>query len=505
LSLSLRERSAASFAHYALAQLRLKKGDKTYMESRLDGHFMNVFGWDPDLKLQFLVEGPSERVAELGKWMTAQFSYFEADLKSMHVLSLPAVVNTHQIGLIDLTGNDSEPVKDLSQSQAYLEDVALQTLRAVQRPTVIKLLTADPEPVFDVLEALEYASAFTLKIEPRFAEKLAKTVENFVPERDLPTPEWHRRYQLRGMRMFYYSTDFDHLRELLTTIDPKKRLAVFHDEFKGLGRKLSMGYLLYKTLLPARPLGRGIGPTAATLNLKVFSHGTEQLWKFASIFRSLKGKPLAFVSGGLQHMDGAGPGFYKDSGEWAKNGPGFYLWGKPDGGYGVEGDFGYSINAKVNPAARVVSDFNLTSRLGDMPDERRVFNASMLTFVDDTNGGDARQVFNRLFQSVRELGTHNYVFLGIQIRRAIADLSVDPGKRADVDSVMRTWLKKAPQFISSDELRVVNIYAQLPHNATTKEVHDFVAQHELIVLRIISTKRQIEPLLGPKTLVPSFF
>jgi hypothetical protein len=483
-SLSLRGRAAASLAHYAFALARHQRGDTAYLESRLDGHFMNIFGWDPDVQLDFLVEGSTDKVQELDNWMKKYFSYFQADLKTLGEINLPRVVSTHQIGLVDLISSDSAPVKDLGHSQVFASDVARQTLHAVPKPEMVK--QSPPNlPIFDVLDAMEYASAFELTIEPKYETRLAIEVENFVPRRDLSTPELNHEFQVRGMRMFYYSTDFDHLHAMLKKIDPQKRFGVYSREFKGRQTRLSLGYLIHKAKLLSGKVGRGWGPKPRH---KDMSHGTDELWRFASIFRSLKGKLVAFISGGYNDPE-RDYLMVKESGEISRNGKGLYVSNKPNSPYSPHhfSDFPYVVNLRVDPGARLGTDFNLASWAGDSKNERRVLNAAAVTVVDESNGGDVRDVFERLTKT-GGWTDYEHAHLGIHVRRAIADATVDPDKRGEIDHLMQGWLAKKPSFESNNDQRVLRFYFSLPINSHSTQAADNLAEFAINSLKAIIDK-----------------
>ncbi len=443
--------SAASLAHYAKAMFLSNNGDTRYLTSKLDGHFKNIFGWDPDLRIQLLVDGEAKSIDEFKVWLNNSFSYFKVEFETKESLKPRLKSSSYDFGLVDLSNLSFPMIRDFDGGTNFANDIISGSLTGInhdvnEKSTPIQL-------IFSALKQIEYASLFELSIEHSLANDIRASIERFDPIKSLHNADLEFQFQEAGVRIFEMTVDLDFLANLLILLDPKKKLAIDNKDFRRDRTRESMSMLYDKLFLSTKVLGRGIGATVRSMGIKYLTHTTSDLKRWAQLTRSRFGKPIFFQSRPsrmiITRMTVAN--------EWARRGEGTYFYNGRDKYIGD-----YYLNAKSNNHARSGSDFEPWAQ------EIMVRNAAMLTILDETDGGDPVAVFENLVKNNLNVGRNT-----IYLERAVSDLSVNNKKKEMVDEMVMANLKTARRSV---RIKILRYYERLPKTGAYSKISKLASQ-----------------------------
>lgn len=284
------------------------------------------------------------------------------------------------------------------------------------------------------LHALELSSRYSLSFSDDDISRLQQIVEEMYGL-GLELSETDQKEYLDSMRRFFSrSADIESATDLLEKVDPQGILKdVLGEEYRLLASR---------KYLTSSPVGKGLGRTAESLDLKFVTHQTNKK-HYYTITSHPQGKPSLRVS-----RQNAG-----DSGELAQRGEGFYAMKGVDSEF--HPDYGdYKVVFKVHPDARVGSDFSLYNH------EVMFHNLSALE-IDVTHSSKAIDPLD-YFKSLSL--EHPQSDLYRQRISVLSRVLTDPHKRSSIDDLALEVFQG--RSVPDD---FVQAYLSLPYRQTPQQ------------------------------------
>jgi len=439
--------NAAEIAHYAKMMLRSQKGDFSYMPGKLVNNFSNIFTFQKDFTLNFIIDSGDPHKIELfkeiikKKFLFANVN-FENGLKTESLLS-------HSISL----------TKKAKPSSKFLSDVIDGK---ISLSTPAKNISPDLKNYNTALEVLTLASRFELGLTKEMKSFLKAIINDFNPTLIVANDDLNFEFQKNGLKIFLNSINLDHTFKILKEVDPEGKLAIrppkireaefssgavidFYNKKPLTVSPISKKRVIDKTIV-TRELSKKdisqnlklLGMTAGDLHINLVSHVTETPEVYSAMTRSPRGIPISFIS--RQDNPGMNAGNFK--GELAQRGEGFYT---SVGEYAVFDDYGsYVVHYQVPDNAVNGIDFKLY--------EEELFTSTKESLlIKEVDNIDAVDSFKQLFDN-RSEGELKY---NQQQWENITQLAFDPKQRELLDEFVLNKVQNAKTIyeISENGLR----------------------------------------------------
>ena len=362
--------TAAAWGHYVRWDMRRELGIENLQAGRFDYDYTNIFRANQDFDV--VIDGTTEQAEALEAAVQSKFNYFSGSRPTWEVRLLnekrldkdPILganfqnqhTDSHSTGLIemmDCEGFDCvKDVRDIKNSKpAFLMDMFEAKLHyyfSDKHTQTSRYLKGMNPPILSVIRYFTKAVQYELEQRPEDIQILEKMIRDFSP-RDAHNWDSYvlRWLEKNAKKLIVNAVDMEFAQNLIEKNGLKRKL-------KALGnpsRFDSMAWWLDKEALKSFPLGQGQGKTAAELFPSnengeiIVAHETNSFPAFESITKSHDGKANVLIS-------------RKDkNGESAVFGSGHYTRFGRSGARGT----GLTIRYKLNPMARVGSDFFIAS------------------------------------------------------------------------------------------------------------------------------------------------
>ncbi len=379
--------TASSYAHYVMWDLARENGIAPLQPDRFDYDFTNIFRSTQDLDL--VVDGTPEQALDFQKTIAKRFPFFAGskdhkwEVRSLrHRKGLPGGTgfkeallddadfakqnsDSHSVGMIELTSSHEPVVRDLRSwnqvDSIFFEDVLKNRISFFRSPdhnlTSRAKLGENPE-ILSVIRVLVKAFQYELELSPQQLSSLQEIIDAFEPRLEGLNTVALRKIQETSVKLIFHAVNLEYAINTLDQLGLRKKLI-------ALGNKnevSNFAWWLNKEPLRTKLIGMGTKKTAVELGINEVAHETNSYQAWESIVRSHTGSPNILISRDNTPGEGAGSG----EGLYTQRGRIGAKW------------TGLTIRFKVNPNARVGTDFTIS---GDTV----VFqNKSVLTLVRES-------------------------------------------------------------------------------------------------------------------------
>lgn len=364
--------TAASFSHYVKWDLLREQGDTRFQEHRFDYDYTNIYRSTQDLDL--VVNGDAQTAQAFEMILQKKFPYFlgskaaawevrsltEAREDKGGLLGDFGFMNQHtdsnSTGMIELTDppRGEAIVRDIRdwenhQMSRFLKDVAEGNVSfyfsATHSETPLAKAEKNP-PILAVIRALTKAFQYDLKFSEMDLAIFKKVIEHFNQKQVLTQDYTARWIEKNGKKLFLHAVNLESAWDMLEKLGLREKLISIQNNPQIQD---SLAWWMSKEPLRSKPVGEGVGRTAASLGMDVVAHETSDFYAYEAMTRSHMGAPNVFISRA------------KSSGEAASHGDGFYT---AIGKKGAKGT-GITIRFQVDPQAREGTDFVLEKAQGN--------------------------------------------------------------------------------------------------------------------------------------------
>jgi hypothetical protein len=361
--------TASAFLHYSKWDMQRQKGDPRFQADRFDYDFTNIFRSTQDLDI--VVDGDVKNVEQLRSSLQARYPHFAGSKAQWEVRLLKQSMgepgqpsykealldsydfnnqntDSNSTGLIEISKTpERHRILDLrnwekAESQ-FLVDSLNDRIHYFDSPihdTTSRAKIQQNPKVLSVIRALTKAFQYELTFSAEDRKVIQKIIDQADPSKE---NEVTRRWIIKNAKkLFQHAVDLEFAANVLDQLGLREKLI----NLDSSATAESLAWWMNKVPLKSKPLGEGSGATAAEIfgaKEIILAHETSGFLAYESISRSHKGVANFFIS--RQHSPG----------ETAAFGDGVYT---QVGTLGAR-NTGFTIRMKLNPKARLGTDFTL--------------------------------------------------------------------------------------------------------------------------------------------------
>ena len=360
--------TAAAWAHYVRWDMRRELGIEKLQSERFDYDFTNIFRSNQDFDV--VIDAGLEAAEKLESVIQEKFQYFSGDRPTWEVRLLNETradkdpilgpdfqnqhTDSHSTGLIEMMNCQGfDCVKDIrsmnQKNSQFLLDVYEAKLHyyfSKKHHTTSRFIKGMNPEILSVVRYFTKAFQYKLKQRVEDIKKIEMLISEFNPsDKQIWDPYVIRWLEKNAKKLIVNAVDVEYAQEVLEKTGLKNKLLALGDT-ESIG---SMTWWLNKEALKTKPLGQGLGKKASEIFSAnehgdiIISHETNNFSAFEGITKSHSGMANVLISRS------------KANGEDAAYGDGHYTKLGLTGAKGT----GLTIRYKLNPDARVDSDFTI--------------------------------------------------------------------------------------------------------------------------------------------------
>ncbi|OQW48835.1 MAG: hypothetical protein A4S09_13635 [Proteobacteria bacterium SG_bin7] len=360
--------TAAGYAHYVKWDSLRQEGDKRYQGDRFDYDFTNIYRSTQDLDI--VADGTIQQIDEFATRLSNEYPHFLGGKAKWEVRTLrfsrgapgemgykEALLNDYDFlnqntdsnstGMIEISKSREPVVRDLrdwnSQRSFFFTDVLnshVHFYRSPRHDSTARAKAGNNPEIFSVIRALTKAFQYELTFTPQDEKEIQTIIDQFIPT-EIKDNNSQRRLIDMGKKLIKHAVNIEYAWNTLERLGLRKKLMSF--DYPTV--KESLAWWMNKEPLRSYEVGLGNGKTAAELGIKIVAHESNTFLSYESITRAHTGDPNFLISR---------EGFI---GEAAAYGNGVYTRIGRQGAAHT----GLTIRLKVNPQARLGTDFTMSS------------------------------------------------------------------------------------------------------------------------------------------------
>jgi formylglycine-generating enzyme required for sulfatase activity len=359
--------TAASFLHYVKWDLERTRGLLVLQKDRFDYDYTNIFRSTQDLDIvvdatpevaksfqTIIAEKYPHFLGAKAKWEVRTLrhqsgNYGEVGFKEA-LLDDPDFNNqntdSNSLGMVEITSFKNEPrVRDLKYwnkpNSVFLDDTLnnrISFFRSNQHFSTFRARTGENPEILSVIRLLVKAFQYELTISQTDFIELKKIISEFDGSK-IQNANALRRIEDTAKKLVMHAVNIEYAMNKLDELGLRQKIIAMGDS----GQQDTAAWWLNREPLRSKPIGIGLGKTAAELNISIVAHETKSFLAYESITRAHTGEPNVLIS----RLNAIG--------ELAAHGDGFYTRRGKEGARGT----GLTIRFTVDPKAREGTDFKI--------------------------------------------------------------------------------------------------------------------------------------------------